>query len=99
MPQLFVPRLDERRLVAGLPQCGHHAVDAVAGIAIEPADAPVAKSFDDEITNGGHRENPFRARRFEASTDIAPRAGGSRVEIPEVARASCPRTRRASGTR
>ena len=53
--KFFVAGLDEARLVAGLAQGGHDAVDAVAGIAVDAVDAPIGEALDDEIADGlGH---------------------------------------------
>ena len=40
--QFFVPGLDETRLVFVFPQAREQAVDAVAGIGVDPLDAPFA---------------------------------------------------------
>ena len=45
---LLVPRLDEVDLAIAL-QGADHAVDAVAGIAVDPFHAPRLEAFDEEV--------------------------------------------------
>ncbi len=55
----LMPGLDELDLALGAAQGAEHAVNAVAGIAEDLADAPGMKPFDDEVAYGlGHGVAP-----------------------------------------
>jgi hypothetical protein len=49
------PRLNELDLSFGALQCPKHAIDAVAGITLDSAHAPLMKALDEEVADGhGH---------------------------------------------
>ncbi len=53
-------RLDELDLPVGAVEGPEHAVDAVAGVAVDPPDTPGVKPLDEEIANGlGHLSAPM----------------------------------------
>jgi hypothetical protein len=62
---LFVPDLDELDL-AGTLKGSNHAVDSVAGISVDPPDAPCVQAFNNEIADF-HGKTPvvagMRSRR------------------------------------
>ncbi len=61
---LFVPRLDELDLALGPVQGPQHAVDAVAGVAVDSAHPPGVEPLDQEIANGpGHAQTPSCPRQ------------------------------------
>jgi hypothetical protein len=49
---LFVARLNELRAIAGTTERAHDAVDAIAGVAEDPLDAPLRQALYQEIADG-----------------------------------------------
>src|SRR5712675_2291804 len=61
---LFVPGLDELDFFVGAIEGAKHAVDAVAGIAEEVANAPLMQTLDKKITYSlGHGKLQLSTRR------------------------------------
>jgi hypothetical protein len=54
---LLVRHLDEREALLGARERAQDAVDAVAGIAVDPVDAPRAQALQHEIADVGHRSS------------------------------------------
>src|SRR5690606_1665504 len=84
---LLVPDLDVFHPVAGAIQRAEEAVDAVAGVAEDPADPPVAEALNDEVADGAGHEGTLRWRA-EAGAGRASGAGSppavpwGRVQLP-----------------
>ena len=62
---LLVPDLDELDLAFGALQRAEHAVDAVAGIAVDPSHAPLMKTLDKEVADGLGHGFPSLPREFD----------------------------------
>ncbi len=79
---LLVARLDELDLALGAVQGAEHAVDAVAGVAVDPPHTPGVEPLDHEITDGlGHLSTPWAGARPPPWSRECPR--GNRRPRPQ----------------